>query len=265
MEVLQDISVLQSQPPLDLHWWSLWEITSPVLVFFQCVTVQPQVRSKAKHGKKTHLKKTNPDTVSSPSPGKRRQPNPHVYIGQVLSLLTVLIHSAFLTLWRRSKWMVLTSGMQNFKISLISLFQHLEIFINYPSVHLVSTRSVLRVAHSFRSWQIIKNILINLIQWNNCGSYTTFSISVKTVPVAVDLGLYFIVLYSWFLISTWFFRYSSQHLWNSVLASFTRTSSALCWWNTWIWVLRLMSSYMSNESKNKMFLMWIIEQCKVVM
>lgn len=135
------------------------------------------------------------------------QSNTHICTGQVSSLLTALIHFAFLTLWRRSKWMALTPGMQNFKISLTSLFQHLEIFINYPSVSLMSARSVLWVAHSFRSWQIIRDILIKLIPQNNYGSHTTtFSISVKTVPVAVDLGLYFIVLYSWFLISTWFFQ-----------------------------------------------------------
>lgn len=177
--------------------------------------------------------------------------------------------------------MVLTPGMQNFKLSLASLFQHLEIFINYPSVPLVSAGSLVWIAHSFRSWQIIKDILIKLIPWNNCGSHTsshvsvqqfsnvalfqragttttTFSVSVKTVPTAVNLGLYFVVFYySWFLASTWFFKYSSQHLWKSVSVSFIEHHLLLWWWNTWIWLLRLRSSYMSKEPKTRMFLMWI--------
>jgi len=52
--------------------------------------------------------------------------------------------------------------MQNFKILLAAFFQHLETLISYPSVPLVSAKSVFWVVHSFSKWQIIKDMLIKL-------------------------------------------------------------------------------------------------------
>lgn len=124
------------------HW------SCPSLFFrVSCSSATSHIWSEVWKGYFRKKKKTHKHFLKpySSSPGRHGQPNACVCTGQVFSLFTALICFAFLTLWRRSKWTVLTPGMQNFKISLTSLFQHLEIFINYPSVLLLSARRLLWV------------------------------------------------------------------------------------------------------------------------